>query len=83
MTGKSCPNCSAPITSEICPYCGTNFIDFASMKVEEPFWMKVDTGKGVIKARVYPQGFSIECRTHDLSVIRAEFAVIEAEMAVG
>ena len=24
----NCPNCGAPITSKICPYCGTTFINY-------------------------------------------------------
>ena len=38
---KNCPNCGAPIETEKCPYCGTMFIDFATMDADKPFYMKV------------------------------------------
>lgn len=44
----NCPNCGAPIDGETCPYCGTRFVDFASMDTKEPFWVKVKTPRGVM-----------------------------------
>lgn len=37
----NCPNCGAPIESEKCPYCGTVFIDFATMDAKQPFYIKI------------------------------------------
>ena len=28
----NCPNCGAPIISEECPYCGTNFVTWFEVK---------------------------------------------------
>ena len=38
---KNCPNCGAPIESERCPYCGSLFVDFACVSMDEPFYMKI------------------------------------------
>lgn len=38
---KSCPNCAAPIEGEVCPYCGTVFVDFACIDTEKPFFLKI------------------------------------------
>lgn len=39
--GTNCPNCGAPINSTKCLYCGTTFIDFACIKINEPFFLKI------------------------------------------
>lgn len=44
----SCPNCGAAIESDICPYCGTHFIDFACFRLGEPFWLKIKDEDGNI-----------------------------------
>lgn len=47
----NCPNCGAPIESEICPYCGTVFIDFASMDTDKPFYLAIKHNGTVIKCK--------------------------------
>lgn len=37
----NCPNCGAPIEDTKCPYCGTVFIDFASMDMDKPFYLAI------------------------------------------
>lgn len=37
----NCPNCGAPIEDTKCPYCGSVFIDFASMDMDKPFYLKI------------------------------------------
>lgn len=49
---NNCPNCGAPIESEICKFCGTRFIDFASMSTDEPFWIKVIIKGRMVKMKV-------------------------------
>lgn len=50
----NCPNCGAPIESEKCPYCGSVFIDFASMDMDKPFYLKIKHNGKVMtcKARI-------------------------------
>ena len=37
----NCPNCGHCITGEKCEYCGTVFVDFACISMDEPFFMKI------------------------------------------
>ena len=48
----NCPNCGAPIEDTKCPYCGSVFIDFASM--DKPFYLKIKHDGKVMtcKARI-------------------------------
>lgn len=52
----NCPNCGAPIDNYIyvkCPYCGTDYFDFATMDVDKPFWIKIKLRSGdFVLARV-------------------------------
>ena len=76
MAGKSCPNCSAPITSEKCPYCGTVFVDFAVMTIDKPFWIKVKAGDSKFMAEVLMPSISIEASTTKPMTISAEFTCL-------
>lgn len=50
----NCPNCGAPIEDTKCPYCGSVFIDFASMDTDKPFYLKIKHDGKVMtcKARI-------------------------------
>ena len=50
----NCPNCGAPIEDTKCPYCGSVFIDFASMDMDKPFYLKIKHDGKVMtcKARI-------------------------------
>ena len=37
----NCPNCGAPIQDDICPYCGSVFLDWAAFDVQRPTFVKV------------------------------------------
>ena len=37
----NCPNCAAPIYSDICPYCGSVFLDWAAFDTSKPTFVKV------------------------------------------
>lgn len=45
MKKTNCPNCAAPIDPEKskCPYCGTTFLDFSAIDLEEgkPIFLKI------------------------------------------
>lgn len=50
----NCPNCGAPIEDTKCPYCGSVFIDFASMDMDKPFYLRIKHDGKVMtcKARI-------------------------------
>lgn len=49
----NCPNCGAPISGNVCEYCGTPFYDFSVIDVTQPCWITVKYGKSLIKAKMY------------------------------
>lgn len=40
MKEFNCPNCGAPITTDVCKYCGTVFLDFAAIQANKPSYIK-------------------------------------------
>lgn len=40
MKEFNCPNCGAPITTDVCQYCGTIFLDFAAIQANKPSYIK-------------------------------------------
>ena len=34
------PECSAPISGDRCDYCGTQFIDCTTIRMDKPFYLK-------------------------------------------
>lgn len=36
MDKHNCPNCGAPIETAECPYCGTMFLDFGAIDIQNP-----------------------------------------------
>lgn len=45
----NCPNCGAPIQDDICPYCGSVFLDWASFDIQRPTFVKVKDHSGNIR----------------------------------
>lgn len=41
----NCPNCAAPIIGDRCEYCGTLFLDFSYIPLDEPFYLRVRTNR--------------------------------------
>ena len=67
----NCPNCGAAIDMYRyvkCPFCGTDYYDFAPMKLDEPFYMKFTyDGKTMIaKVRINRASLTSIPRTCDL-----------------
>lgn len=44
----NCPNCGAPIQNDICPYCGSVFLDWAAFDIRRPTFVKVKDYQGRI-----------------------------------
>lgn len=45
----NCPNCGAPIQNDICPYCGSVFLDWATFDVRKPTFVKIKDHWGNIR----------------------------------
>lgn len=45
----NCPNCGAPIQSDICPYCGSVFLDWACFDMNRPTFIKIRDHLGHVK----------------------------------
>ena len=42
----NCPNCGAPIQNDVCPYCGSVFLDWAAFDISKPTFVKVRDHQG-------------------------------------
>ena len=60
VKSTNCPNCGAPIKTDKCSYCGTEFIDFACISADEPFFMKIRHGGTTCIVRVRLSSICVE-----------------------
>ena len=44
----NCPNCGAPINGDLCPYCGTAFIDWSAIDIHKPNWIKINLDNKIV-----------------------------------
>ena len=63
---KNCPNCGAPIETEKCPYCGTMFIDFATMDADKPLYMKVKKDGKIYILKVKMTSMELRIEPNDI-----------------
>ncbi len=86
----NCPNCAAPIESDICPYCGSVFLDWASFDMKRPTFVKVFDENGNLNLmKIKPVSVGIKYESDDgyfygdnnriLSVTTSPTLKIEAE----
>jgi hypothetical protein len=62
----NCPNCAAPIESDICPYCGSVFLDWASFDMKRPTFVKIFDGNGNLNLmKIKPVSAGIKYETDD------------------
>ena len=59
----NCPNCGAPLESDICQYCKTTFYDFASLEDGVPCYMRVKCGGMNITLKAIP---SVQAMVHTI-----------------
>ena len=51
----NCPNCGAPIQTDVCPYCGSVFLDWACFDVKTPTFVKIKNQYGhIVLMKVKP-----------------------------
>ena len=61
MKSRNCPNCGAVIDNEHikCPFCGTMYFDLSVMPINDPFFLKIRTDKGIVSSKVILRSVSI------------------------
>lgn len=55
----NCPNCGAPIESDVCRFCGTKLINIADLKIGDPIWLTFSDESGVQGVRLSLDKISI------------------------
>lgn len=55
---NNCPNCGAPINGEKCPFCGTVFIDWAVIDMNNPFYLKFKYRDSITRGRCICEKFA-------------------------
>lgn len=55
----NCPNCGALIHNDKCDFCGAVFIDWATIDVDTPFYIKFKHNNKVIRAKCYMVNFNV------------------------
>lgn len=57
----NCPNCGAPVQSDICPYCGSVFLDWACFDMNRPTFVKIRNHRGhIVMMKLSPENVSID-----------------------
>ena len=51
MKELNCPNCGAPIADVTCPYCGTVFYDFATIRDDKPTYIRINFNDNYLVCR--------------------------------
>ena len=56
----NCPNCGAPIQSDVCPYCGTAFLDWSAFGIDKPNYIKIKLRNRVVLVKAYLSGLQVD-----------------------
>lgn len=65
----NCPNCAAPIQSDVCPYCGSVFLDWACFDVNKPTFVKIRNHFGhIVLMKLSPVSISERMDTEPTSL---------------
>lgn len=63
----TCPNCGAPITNDICEYCGAVLVDVACINMNRPTLLKVIDENGIVRMfNCKINRYWEECETNNL-----------------
>ena len=65
MKELNCPNCGAPITDVTCPYCGTVFYDFASLRDDKPTYIRIKFNDNYVVFRARMNNATINIPSYD------------------
>ena len=58
----NCPNCGAPVSGEICSYCGTVIYDFATINMDKPTYIKLKKDGNLFIFKALLTELSVEYR---------------------
>lgn len=67
----NCPNCGAPITGIKCEYCGTQFLDFATIDMDYPFYIRVKQGNHLMTCKAKVKEFNVHCEPPEYDILYA------------
>ena len=56
----NCPNCGAPINADVCPYCGTAFLDWSAIDISKPNWIKLKIDGRIVIIKALINTFNID-----------------------
>lgn len=82
MDNLNCPNCGAPIRGIECPYCGTVFYDFASIRDDKPTYIRIRLADRDIAFRARMMSTSIDMSTDALPEVDISFVVYPDDRGV-
>lgn len=68
----NCPNCGAPINVDLCPYCGTAFIDWSCVDERKPNWIKIKLDGKIVLIKAYLYGIQANYRAPELVTLYAD-----------
>ena len=72
----NCPNCGAPITGTKCEYCGSLFLDFGSIEIGKPMWLRIKHNGELALVHVYPTNCRIK-HSFDSAVLYADSMIAD------
>ena len=72
----NCPNCGAPITGTKCEYCGSLFLDFGSIEIGKPMWLRIKYNGALALVHVYPTNCRIN-QFFDSAVLYADSMIAD------
>ena len=72
----NCPNCGAPITGTKCEYCGSLFLDFGSIEIGKPMWLRIKYNGELALVYVYPTNCRIN-QFFDYPVLYADSMIAD------
>lgn len=61
----NCPNCGAPIETDVCRFCGTKLINIADLKIGDPIWLTFSDRFGVRGIRLCLDKISVHYESGD------------------
>lgn len=65
----NCPNCGAPIASDICPYCGTAFLDWSCIDERKANFIKVKFNGQIHLMKVHMTTLGFDYNTPETTLL--------------
>ena len=71
----NCPNCGAPITQTVCPYCGTVFYDFTVIDADKPSYILTNWGGRQMAFRALARSAEMKWEPDAFPTVNIEFII--------